>query len=382
MFDFSAPVDRTCSDSVKWGKYADRDILPMWVADMDFLSPPAVIQALHQRIDHGVFGYAQPPETLNRTIVAHLEQAYRWTIEPKWIVWLPGLVTGLNVACRSVGVPGNAILTHAPVYPPFLTAPHFAERKLQTFAIILQEDRWVPDLGQMAQAVDKTTRLFLLCNPHNPTGRIFTEKELNAMAELCLRKKLVICSDEIHCDLVLEPGGRHRPIASLSPQIADQTITLMAPSKTYNIPGLGCSLAIISNPSLKKRFTHTMKGIVPHVNCLGYAAAQAAYDQGAEWLQALLSYLRGNRDLIYTTLSGLRGLHMTSIEATYLAWIDARRCGHENPQRFFEDNGVGLSDGADFGAPGFVRLNFGCTRNLLSQALDRMVNALSQSKPS
>lgn len=381
MIDFDSPVDRSESDSAKWGKYTGKDILPMWVADMDFLSPPEVIQALRQRVDHGVFGYAQPPGTLNQTIVAHLERTYQWTIQPEWIVWLPGLVTGLNVACRSVGARDDAVLTHVPVYPPFLTAPRFSERSLKTFDMILQQDRWLPDLEQMAQTIDEKTKLFLLCNPHNPTGRILTEEELLAMAELCLKHNVVICSDEIHCDLLLEPGCRHRPMASLQPEIADQTITLMAPSKTYNIPGLGCSFAIISNPALKRRFTQVMKGIVPHVNCLGYTAAQTAYARGDAWLQALLPYLRANRDLVFDTISGLDGLHMSRIEATYLAWIDARACGFNHPQRFFEENGVGLSDGAEFGSPGFVRLNFGCTRDLLKSALERMAKAMALGKP-
>ncbi|MEJ2038565.1 MAG: PatB family C-S lyase [Desulfosarcinaceae bacterium] len=381
MTDFDFLVDRTNTDSAKWGKYAGKDILPMWVADMDFLSPPEVIQALQQRVGHGVFGYAQPPEVLSGLIVDHLAQTYRWAIQPQWIVWLPGLVTGINVACRSVGSPGDAVVTHVPVYPPFLTAPRFSDRNLQTFDMVCRKNRWLPDLEQMEQAIDEKTRLFLLCNPHNPTGRAFTEKELTDMADLCLKHDLVVCSDEIHCDLVLEPGCRHLPLASLHPEIADRTITLMAPSKTYNIPGLGCSFAVISNPSLKKRFTRAMQGIVPHVNALGYAAALAAYSHCDQWLKDLLLYLKANRDLVQNTIDGLDHLSMKPVEATYLAWIDARGCGVENPQRFFEEHGVGLSDGADFGAPRYVRLNFGCTRKLLQSALDRMVHALSAGKP-
>jgi len=199
---------------------------------------------------------------------------------------------------------------------------------------------------------------------------------VDALAELCLKANLMICSDEIHCDLVLEPGCRHLPMASLAPEVARRTITLMAPSKTFNLPGLGCAFAIISEPKLRRRFLRAMNGIVPHINIFGYVAAQAAYEYGAPWLEALLEYLRDNRSVVYEAVLQMEGLQMAPVEATYLAWIDARQNRFENPARFFEQNGVGLSDGALFGAPGFLRLNFGCPRTLLTTALERMAQAL------
>jgi cystathionine beta-lyase len=196
------------------------------------------------------------------------------------------------------------------------------------------------------------------------------------LADICERREMVICSDEIHCDLILDPNRRHQPTAGLDPAVAARTITLMAPSKTFNLPGLGCSFAIISDDALRRRFRHVMAGIVPYVNLLGYTAALAAYRDGDNWLAALLDYLRGNRDLVQETVNALPGLSMTSVEATYLAWIDARNLGVSDPAAFFEEAGVGLSDGAEFASPGFMRLNFGCPRPLLRRALEGMARAV------
>jgi cysteine-S-conjugate beta-lyase len=377
MFDFDTPIDRKGSDSHKWQKYRGKEIIPMWVADMDFASPSAVIQALQKRVDHKIFGYGEPDPRLKELVCDHLLQSYQWVISPEWIVWLPGLVTGLNVTCRSVGRPGSGVLTTTPVYPPFFTAPRFAGKRLQTSALTFSDKRWQVDFEALRQAMDAKTALFLLCNPHNPTGRVFTRNELETLADLCLRANLAICADEIHCDLVLEPGCKHLPVASLAPEVARCTITLMAPSKTFNIPGLGCAYAVISDPKLRSRFKRAMDGIVPHINLFGFVAAQAAYEHGQAWLAALRNYLRVNRDLVYEAVQQMEGLRMGPVEATYLAWIDSRHAHFQNPTRFFEQSGVGLSDGTYFGAPGFVRLNFGCPRSLLQTALQRMAHAVA-----
>ncbi len=378
MFDFDTVVDRTGSDSHKWQRYGERDIIPMWVADMDFPSPPDLLDALHQRIDHGIFGYGGPSQRLKSTLITHLCETYRWEVEPAWIVWLPGLVTGINVACRSWGKSGAGILTTVPVYPPFLSAPGLAGKRLQTTTLLYSDERWQFDWDALKLAVDPKTAMFLLCAPHNPTGRIFSRPELETLADICLKSGMVICSDEIHCDLVLDPGCRHIPMATISPEVAERTITLMAPSKTYNIPGLGCAFAVISNPKLRQRFKRAMAGIVPHVNVMGFVAAQAALEFGSPWLNQLLVYLRGNRDRVFEWVCEKPELEMGRVEATYLAWIDARPMQTTNPAELFENGGVGLSDGAAFGAPGFVRLNFGCSRILLETALDRMSKTISE----
>jgi cystathionine beta-lyase len=377
MFEFDNQPDRNGTDSAKWHKYHGRDIIPMWVADMDFTAPAQVLEALHQRISHGVFGYGMPSQTLVETVIDYLDQSFQWPVEPQWLVWLPGLVTGLNVSCRSVGTAGDAVLTTVPVYPPFLSAPKNSDRRLITSRMRHSNDYWEFDFDDLKKSIDGHTRLFILCNPHNPTGRVFTRAELMTLAQICIDRNLTVCSDEIHCDLILEPGCRHIPFASLSPEMARRTITLMAPSKTYNIPGLSCSFAIIPGDKLRRRFKLAMAGIVPHVNILGMVAAQAAYQYGQPWLDELKVYLRKNRDLAMDAIGQIAGLSMGAGQATYLAWIDARDLNIADPTRWFETAGVGLSNGAEFDGPGFVRLNFGCRRALLSRALERMAFAVA-----
>jgi cystathionine beta-lyase len=378
FFDFSIPVDRRDTASMKWDKYKGKDIIPLWVADMDFRSPPAVLEALHQRIAHGVFGYSLPPESLNTTVVKMLQSDYGWTIEPHWLVWLPGLVTGLNVACRAVGDDNEGVMTAVPAYPPFLTAPANSRRHLVKVPLQEKNNRWTFDFDRFESAITADTRLFLLCNPHNPVGRIFSRDELTDLMMICEKHNIVICSDEIHCGLLLDEDKTHLPTATLGQEVAQRTITLMSPSKTFNLPGLGCAYAVISNEKLRRQFIAAASGIVPLVNALGFVAAEAAYRNGAGWHTELLEYLRGNRDTVARAIGEMPLLSMTPPEATYLAWIDARSADLADPIRFFENAGVGLQDGVEFDGPGFVRLNFGCQRPLLEEALDRMKSAMDK----
>lgn len=368
-FDFDRLIDRTGGDSLKWNKYAGRDVIPLWVADMDFAAPPAIVAALEARVAQGLFGYSVPRPALLDAVLGHLQRAYRWHVEADWLVWLPGLVTGLNVACRAVD---GGVLTATPVYPPFLSAPRLCGRALTTVPLRLADGRWGWDFAALKEALTPATRLLLLCHPHNPVGRAWEAGELAQLAEFCQRHDLIVCSDEIHCDLVLDADRPHLPLATLDAQVARRSITLMAPSKTYNIPGLGCAFAVIPDAALRRRFSCAMNGIVPHVNVLGLAACEAAYRDCDAWQAALLDYLRGNRDRLESVITSIPGLAMTHVEATYLAWIDARGLGVADPARFFEAAGVGLSGGADFGLPGWVRLNFGCRRALLDAALERV----------
>jgi cystathionine beta-lyase len=275
-----------------------------------------------------------------------------------------------------VGEEGDEVITFTPVYPPFMSAPTLTGRTTVKVPLQLVDGRWVADLETLEQAITPRTKLLLLCSPHNPVGRAWSREELQQFADVAERHRLIIGSDDIHAGLILDEGTKHIPIATLSPEAARRTITLLAPSKTYNIPGLGCSFAVISDSLLRKRFIKAAGRIVPHVNTLGYTAAEAAYRYGEEWRQQMLAYLRGNRDLVAAEIDAIPGLSMTHVEATYLAWIDTRDAGIDNPCYFFEQAGVGLSDGADFGAPGFVRLNFGCSRLLLEEALQRMRKVL------
>jgi cystathionine beta-lyase len=384
-FDFDTVTERAGSDSVKWAKYAGRDpdVIPLWVADMDFAVPPAVIAALHRRIDHGVFGYNQPTPGQVEAVVSYLERHFGWRIDAEWIVWLPGLVSGLNVACRAVGTAGDSVFTATPIYPPFLSAPEDSGRSVVSAPLVRDSAGWLWDFPTV-DAVLRTSqaKLFLLCHPHNPTGRVWNEDELWQIAALAEKHDLVVCSDEIHNGLILAPHHRHRIFATLAPELAARTITLMAPSKTFNIPGLGCAFAIIPDSRLRRNFCHALHGIVPHVNALGLVATEAALTQCDDWQAALLDYLRGNLRMVERAVSSIVGLDMRPVEATYLAWIDAREFaadrGIANPARWFEQHGLGLSDGSDFGAPGFVRLNFGTRRALLEEAMERLGQASSR----
>jgi cystathionine beta-lyase len=369
VFDFDRIIDRRGSDSIKWNKYRERDVLPMWVADMDFAAPPAVIAALQQRVEHGVFGYAEPWPSLIDAVLNQLHRAYDWRVEAQWLVWLPGLVSGLNIACRAL--PGG-VLTATPVYPPFLSAPRLSGRPLSTAPLRLAQGEWGWDFSALEAALTPDTRLFLLCHPHNPVGRAWREEELHELAAFCKHHDLIVCSDEIHCGLVLDAHRQHVPLARVDPETARRSITLMAPSKTYNIPGLGCAFAVVPDAALRRSFVHAMSGIVPHVNVLGLAACEAAYRDCDEWHAALIAHLRRNRDKVEKAIATLPGLAVSHVEATYQAWIDARGLNVDDPALFFEEAGVGLSRGDDFGLPGWVRLNFGCTAATLDLALARI----------
>ena len=375
MSIFDTLIDRQASDSIKWGKYAGRDILPLWVADMDFAAPPAVLEALQQRVAHGVFGYGHAPTSLTKSVLTHLQSEYQWQVEADWIVWLPGLVSGLNIACRAVE---GEVLTAAPIYPPFLSAPRLSGRTLNRVDLIHSDGQWHWDKNALNEASTAATRLFLLCHPHNPVGRCWSREELLDLAAFAEAHDLIVCSDEIHCGLILDADKRHIPFANLSADAAKRSITLMAPSKAFNIPGLGCAFAVIPDAALRRRFLRAMDGIVPHVNVLGLAACEAAYRDCTDWHRELIAYLAGNRDLVETTVNTIPGIKMSHVEATYLALIDVRSLGLAQPAAHFEAHGLGLSDGADFGAPGWLRLNFGCPRSRLEEALRRFKQACSQ----
>jgi cysteine-S-conjugate beta-lyase len=379
-FDFEHAPSRQGTDSQKWQKYHDRDVLPLWVADMDFLSAPAIIAALHARVDHGIFGYARPVKSTVTAVVDALAARYRFQIDPSWIVWLPGLVCGLNVTAQAFAQPGEEVMTLTPVYPPFMSAPKNSARVSVQTAWVLQEGRWTIDWEALGKAVTPRTKLFYLCNPHNPLARVWRREELVRLGEFCVRHNLILCSDEIHCDLILDPALPHIPSATLSPEIAARTITMMAPSKTYNVPGLGTSFAVISDPALRNRFVRATAGIVAEVTSLGFTACEAAYRDCEPWRQALLAKLRSNRDFLLDFIAReLPGIRVEApIEATYLAWLKVEALKLADPIGHFEKHGVGLSEGAFFGSPKghHVRLNFGCSQATLAEALRRMKIAL------
>ncbi|MCJ7796516.1 MAG: PatB family C-S lyase [Thermoleophilia bacterium] len=378
--DFDRLIDRTGTASLKWGAYAS-DVLPLWVADMDFTAPPPVVAAVEEFAAHGVYGYTQVPHSLVGTVRGFLAGSYDWPIEPEWLVFLPGVVPALNLVCRACAAPGEAIMTVTPVYPPFLEAPRFQDRLLQAVPAVMEEGRWRLPLAEMEAAVTPATRVFLFCHPHNPFGRAWEPAEVVAVADFCHRHGLVLCSDEIHCDLLLDPV-RHLPAARVSAEAARRTITLMAPSKTFNLPGLNFAFAVIPDPDLRRQFTEAARGLSSLPGCFAVVAAEAAYREGGPWLAELLAYLRGNRDLVEEFVATtIPGVTMAHVEATYLAWLDVRALGLADPAAACERAGLGLSDGRLFGGEGFLRLNFGCPRSLLTEALRRLRIGLGSERP-
>jgi cystathionine beta-lyase len=376
-FDFDKVLHRENTGSLKWDKYKGRDVIPMWIADMDFQSPPAVLEALRTRVEHGIFGYAAPSDELIEVVVDRLKTKYDWQIETSWIVWLPGLVPALNVTCRAFCNDGDEVLTFVPIYPPFLSAPKLSRRTLKTIPLCREDNLFTFDIERLEQEISSRSKLLLLCNPHNPTGRVYTGDEITKVMEICLQYKVIICSDEVHCDLILD-DKKHVPTATLNSEISANTITLMSPSKTFNVPGLNCALAIIPDKDLRARFLGTCKGIVPATNALGYVACLAAYRDSEEWRRALIRYLRTNRDTVYEYINEkIPKLSMDRVEATYLAWINAERLKAPDVTTFFEKAGVGISDGSHFQGKGYVRLNFGCPRTILLEALERMKSVVT-----
>lgn len=382
IYDFDQVIDRRSTDSEKWNKFP-QDVIPLWVADMDFPAPEPVVRALQERVQHGIFGYACEPQELRQTIAERMLEKYRWQVAPDEIVFLPGVIAGFNLACQAFAAPGEGMIVQPPVYGPFLKAAQNAGLVRQDVSLqadargYYSVDPAAVDAAITAHPVQ--TRLFLLCNPHNPVGRVFDRRELEGIAEVCLRQNVLMVSDEIHCDLIY-PGHAHLPIASLAPEVARRTITLMAPSKTYNIAGLDCAFAIIADPGLRERFDVARRGVAGGSNLLGLTAALAAYRHGGEWLEQVLRYLHANRDALEHFIGAeLPGIHMRRPDGTYLAWLDCRAAGlPEKPVQSFLRQGVALSNGDVFGpgGEGFVRLNFGCPRPVLLEALTRMKRAL------
>ena len=375
QFDFDRIIDRQATQSAKWEKYRGRDILPMWVADTDFAVAPAIQAALHARAEHPVFGYTEPPPKLLELLVERMRERYDWEIDPQWIVFLPGIVGALFLACRAIGDAGDPVYLPSIIYPPFGTAPELNAREKIRIPMRLSDQRMTIDLDWLERNPPAPGQLLLLCNPQNPGGAVYRRDELERLAAIIESREAILCSDEIHCDLVLEPGCRHIPVASLSPDIERRSITLMAPSKTFNLAGLGCAFAIVPDDEIRRRMT-TNPYIVPHVNIMGYAAAIAAYEHGGEWNRQQCAYLAANRDYLRREINAIPGLSLAPIEATYLAWIDVSALNLDDPPGFFEQAGVGLSAGSDFGDSAYMRLNFGCPRSRLEEAVKRIRRAI------
>lgn len=379
-YDFDQLVDRQGSDSIKWGLF-DPDVLPMWVADMDFRVPQAIISALEQRVQHGVFGYPKEPPEIRDVVVNWILQRYNWKVKPDELVFMPNVAVGFNLVLQAVGKPGKGLLFQPPIYFPILDVPSHAEMEARPSELIRDRNgRYEIDFADVRRVASNNCSAFILCNPHNPVGRVFDRKELEKLGEICLENNLYICSDEIHADFVYDELV-HIPIASIDPQIAERTITLIAPNKTFNVAGISCAIAVVQNPKFKQQIEEAKRGLVPNLGIMSYIITQAAYTEGEQWFNALNTYLQGNRDYLRESIQGrLPEVSMSPVEGTYLAWLD---CGElklgQNPHEYFLNQArVGLSDGARFGqgGEGFVRLNFATQRSNIAKAIDRMRDAL------
>lgn len=378
--DFDTPIDRAGTWSARWEKYAGSDVIPLWVADTDFRAPPAVLEAMQARLAHGVLGYTTPPEELREAIAARMWRLHGWRIEPDWIVFLPGVVPGIHLAARHLVPADGHVLVPTPIYHHFAKAVQRAPRAYSDIPLELAGGRWVFDEETLAAKVRRETRLLYLCNPQNPGGTIFTHAELERLADFAARHDLVICSDEIHSDILLDPGKPHVPIASLSPEVSRRSVTLNSPNKAFNFPAAGCAWAIIEDETLRGAFASDHHATVHDPSVFGHIGALLAYRECEAWLAAQLDYLRGNRDLVERAVAGMPGLSMAHVEATYLAWIDCSGLAVEDAHALFLAHGVALSSGAQFGAAGFVRLNFGTQRARLVTALERMASAVSSTR--
>jgi cystathionine beta-lyase len=408
---FAACPDRRGTGSEKWDRWAGRDVLPVWVADMDFLAADVILEAIRDRVAHGVFGYTHEPPGFAPALAGHLAAVHGWTIDPECVVGTPGVVTGLALTARLLSEPDDEILTLTPVYPPFLFLPGLAGRRVvraplaqlpvdkalhglcpldrpqetprvswvDSPRIVLAQSStaWSIDWEALAAAVTSRTKLLWLCHPHNPTGTVFSHAELGRLAEFAARHRLAVVSDEIWSDLVLDADRPHVPFASLDHPVARAAITLTAPSKTWNLAGLGCAAAIVPDAAVRRHWRKAGGGLVPMVNPLGYAAAEAAWRHGETWRQNLLALLRLHRDLVQTAVANIPGLSCVPAQATYLAWIDCRGTGVADPQAACEAAGLGPSDGREFGTPGFIRLNTACPTPRLEEALARLSRAFA-----
>ena len=375
-FDFSSLPVRRGSGSLKWDIDPNAD--PYWVADMDFASPPCIIEALRERIEHGIYGYALEPGDMKHILVDYFKTSHGAEISPDWIIHMGGCVSALTTLAMATCAPGDSIMTCGPVYSPIRTVHQHVPCEIIEVPHIFRDERWTFDWEAMEKAVRPTTKLFILCNPQNPLGRVFSQKEIIRLAEFCKTHHMLLCSDEIHCDLILDEDCRHYSAMCLPDDLKQNAVLLTAPSKTYNIAGIGYTVVVIPSAELRKKFHDRQYHVQPMVHCLAFAAGRAAYLDGEQWRKQLVAHLRNNRDELEAFVKReMPGICITPMQATYLAWMDCSKLGIAHPQKFFREKaGTFLNDGADFGAPSCVRFNFGTTKAYMLEGLGKMAQAL------
>lgn len=384
-YNFDRAFERRNTNSAKWDgvkhRYGDKDIIPLWVADMDFKTAPPVIEALKKQAEHGIFGYAIRPESYLGAVVEWVKRRHGWTVDPDWLTYSPGVVTALNLCILTYSQPGDAVIVQPPVYYPFYRSIENNGRRIQSNLLKLQNDRYIMDFDDLEQQAGPRTRLMILSSPHNPIGRVWTTNELLRVGEFCIKNGIILVSDEVHSDLVYK-GHKHVPTASLSEDIARQVITCIAPSKTFNLAGLKTSVLIIPDSQIRQQYNTTLQNLSLGMdNSFGLVALEAAYKYGEKWLEALLEYLQANMEFtIKYCQDKIPGIIARRSEATYLLWLDCRGLdlNDKDLDRFMlEKAGVWLDDGPMFGqgGEGFQRINIACPRTTLEQALGRIEKA-------
>ncbi|MBN1387297.1 MAG: PatB family C-S lyase [Bacteroidales bacterium] len=386
-YNFDEPVFRQGTNCVKYDSRKDvfgsDRVIPMWVADMDFKCPPFIIKALRKRMEHEIFGYTFRPEEYFSSIINWIKRRHGWNIKKDWISFSPGIVPALNLCTLAYTRPGNKIIIQPPVYPPFFNAVTDHKRILSYNKLGEDEGTWKFDYNDLEKKARDGASMLILSNPHNPVGRAWKSDELQQLAEICMKYGIVMISDEIHSDLVL-PGHKHIPMASLSGEIADLTITCMAPSKTFNIAGLSTSSMIISNPDLKKKFDAQIESLhITGGNIFGNEASIAAYTYGDEWLNNMLDYISRNIEYVLVSFRDNELIKPVIPEATYMVWLDCRKMEMEPDELykfFINEAAVGLSDGSAFGpgGEGFMRMNLACPFDTVKTAVENIENALSK----
>jgi len=374
---FDTPIARVGTSSLKWDKYKGKEILPMWVADMDFAVAPPIQAALEQRLKHPLYGYTVASDEIKVAIANHLANEYSWKIEHEWLVFLPGVVNGLAMSCRAYCADDDHVMVNPPIYHHFYDSHEGKRQSLTKVPLHKVNNRWTYDVDAMRAACGEKVSMIMMCSPHNPTGTVFTKDELTDVGNMCAEHNMMIISDEIHCDLVIDGKSRHVPTAVACPEHADRIVTLMSASKTWNLAGLNVSFAIIPNAKRRAQFIETCQSVIPMPVPFALVATEAAYSKGGPWRKALLQYLKRNYDKIDEALRDIPGLKLQPLQATYLAWIDATDLNLSNTQGFFEEHGVGLSSGEQFGQSQFIRLNFACPASVLDEGLLRMRQAVA-----
>ena len=374
-FNFRERIDRAHSDSVKWAKYAGKDILPMWIADSDYPTAPCVIRALEKRVAHGIFGYPVAPEKLAEACVAWLARHHQWQVPREWLVFLPGTQCAIEIILRYLSRPDEASVTTSLHYPPFSQFAHRLQRRQSLMLMQAVQQHWQMPVSLPDSEMRGDEKWLFLCNPHNPAGYVCQREELLRLQQFARRHDLLVCSDEVHADLVLTTDRQHLPFASLNEDAAQRSVTLFSPAKAFNLAGLGLSVAIIPDKTLRDRFVQAAEGLIPPPAVTGVVAAEAAWEQGDEWLQAQKDFLRMQRDQLADAIGQIRGLSMITPQATALAWIDARGLAVDNPAHWFEQHGLGFSAGGPFGDPQSVRMNYACSPQTLAQAIERLARA-------